>query len=84
MYWPYTDFKLYVCKRVVCLRGCPMDPFHVGNSGSFCVGVCGGGVLWLVGFQMHVKDLVGGESQVIVQVVVVCVFSVDVEAFYSI
>jgi len=48
------------------------------------LGACGGGVLWLVGFQKRVKNLVGGDSPVIVYVVVVCVFCVDVEAFYSV
>jgi hypothetical protein len=48
------------------------------------LGVCGGGVFWLVGFQKRVKDLVGGYSRVIVFVVVVCVFSIDIEAFCGI
>jgi hypothetical protein len=61
----------YVCKSVVSLCGCSLDPVHVRISSSICVGVSGivwplgargGGVLWLVGFQKRVKDLVGGDS----------------------
>jgi hypothetical protein len=72
-----------------------LGPFvYVRSRGSVSVGVngiewplggCGcGGVLWLVGFQKRVKDLVGRDSRVIVQVVTVCVFRVSVEAFYSV
>jgi hypothetical protein len=80
-------------KNVVSLCGCFLKAVRVGNRGSVCVGVngimwllgaCGGGVLWLVGFQKRVKHLVGGDSRVIVSVVIVCVFRVDVEAFNSV
>ena len=77
---------------VVSLCGCFLDTVYAGIRDSVCgmngivwlLGACGGGVLWLVGFQKHIKDLVGGDSRVIVQVVVVCVLSVDVEAYSSV
>jgi hypothetical protein len=62
-------------KIVVSLCGCFLDAVHAGTRGSVSVGVneimwplgaCGGGVLWLVGFQKHVRDLVGGGSRVII------------------
>jgi hypothetical protein len=74
-------------KSVVSLCGCSLDPVLVRIRGSICVGVdgivwplgaCGGGVLWLVGFEKRVKVLVGGDSLVIVYVAVICVFCVDV------
>jgi len=42
------------------------------------------GDLWLLGFQKCVKDLVGEDSSVIVQVVVSSVFCINVESFYSV
>jgi hypothetical protein len=62
-------------KIVVSLCGCFLDAVCVGIRGSVCVGMngivwmlgaCGGGVLILVGFQKRVKDLVVGDSRVIV------------------
>jgi len=38
-----------------------------GVSGIlWLLGACGGGILWLVGFQKRVKIHVGGDSRVIV------------------
>ena len=65
----------YVRKNIVCLCGCSLDLVRVTIRGSICVGVngllwplgaCGGGILWLGGVQKHIKDLVGGDSRVVV------------------
>jgi len=78
MYWPLHCFPYivhYVHKSVVSLCSCSLDMVRVRIRGSICVGVsgivwelgaCGGGVLWLVGFQKCAKDLVGGDSRVII------------------
>jgi hypothetical protein len=53
-------FSIYCVSKKCSLSGCSLDPVRVRIRGSICVGVnglmwplgaCGGGVLWLVGFQ---------------------------------
>ena len=62
-------------KNVVSPCDCFLDAVRVRIRSSVRVGMngimwplgpCSGGVLWLVGFQKRVEDVVGGDSRVIV------------------